>query len=292
MARWHLPVVLVLGLAVGGGATYFAVAPDPVATPDTSADATPKADPPSRALDANLYMQISAEYRAACYQTYHFAYVRLQEILATRKNDRHMAIVIDLDETVFDNGAFQTRMVQRGLAYSQKDWDTFEMKYGEQVRLVPGAKDFLVAADRLGIALIYLSNRNEKYRDQTLATIRRLGLPLPGVDRVVLASESTGSNKDSRRKEAFDAFDVVMLIGDNLRDFDDKPFRSLVDNTKPDGKTEDAAQLDAAIEARFRAVDEMRAKFGTTWIILPNPAYGEWTKVLGNGTKDAERLRK
>ncbi len=107
-----------------------------------------------------------------------------------------------------------------------------------------------------------------------------------------LATEATGTNKDSRRKDAFGAYDVVMLVGDNLRDFDDKPFRSAVDNTKPAGKTDDAAALDAAIDARFKAVDETRAKFGTTWIILPNPAYGEWTKVLGNGAKDAERLRK
>ena len=117
-------------------------------------------------------------------------------------------------------------------------------------------------------------------------------MPLLGGDRLKLATDATRSNKDSRRKEAFDAFDVVMLIGDNLRDFDDKPFRSAVDNTKSEGKTDDPAQLEGAIAARFRAVDELRAKFGTTWIILPNPAYGEWTKVLGNGAKDAERLRK
>ena len=283
---------LILGLAAGAAVTYALVAPSTAEIAVGRADGPRKDDPPNRSLDANLYMQIAAEYRAVCYQTYHFAFVRLQEIIRTRANDRQMAIVFDLDETVFDNGAFQTRMVQRGQAYSQKDWDTFEMKYGEQVRLVPGAKDFLVAADRLGIALVYISNRNEKFRDQTRAVMRRLGLPLPGGgDRVKLASDATGSNKDSRRKEAFDAFDVVMLVGDNLRDFDDKPFRSAVDNTKPEGKTDDAVQLDAAIDARFRAVDELRAKFGTTWIILPNPAYGEWTKVLGNGAKDAERLR-
>jgi 5'-nucleotidase (lipoprotein e(P4) family) len=285
---------LILGLAVGAAVAYFVAVPRSSETVVEPVDGSGKDDPPYRALDANLYMQISGEYRAACYQTYHFAFARLQEILRTRANDgRQMAIVLDLDETVFDNGAFQARQVQRGLAYSQKDWDTYEQRYGAQVRLVPGAKDFLVAADKLGIALIYISNRNDKNRDQTLATIRRLELPLPGGgDRVKLATEVTGTNKDSRRKEAFDAFDVVMLVGDNLRDFDDKPFRSAVDNTKPDGKTDDPARLDAAVEARFKAVDETRAKFGTTWIILPNPAYGEWTKVLGNGAKDAERLRK
>lgn len=82
-----------------------------------------------------------------------------------------------------------------------------------------------------------------------------------------------------------------MLVGDNLRDFDDKPFRSAVDNTKVDQKTDDPAKLAAAIEARNRSVDEWRGKFGTTWILLPNPAYGEWAKVLGHGAKDTDLLK-
>ena len=41
----------------------------------------------------------------------------------------------------------------------------------------------------------------------------------------------------------------------------------------------------------MRSVDERRAMFGTTWVILPNPAYGEWTKPLGRGVKDAELLK-
>ena len=201
-----------------------------------------------------------------------------------------MAIVLDLDETVFDNGAHQARQVKTGTGFDLKAWEEFEETGHEQVRLVPGAKDFLVSADKLGTALIYISNRNEKSRESTLKAIRRLGLPLPGADRVKLLTDST--NKDPRRKEAFDAFDVVMLIGDNLRDFADAPFRSAVDNTKSDKpKTHDPAQLAAAIAARFKAVDDTREKFGATWIILPSPAYGEWTKVLGNGAKDVELLK-
>src|SRR5262245_14427104 len=36
-------------------------------------------DPPNRSLDANLWMQISAEYRACCYQAYNLARRRLIE---------------------------------------------------------------------------------------------------------------------------------------------------------------------------------------------------------------------
>ena len=289
MSRVRLLLVLLVGAGAGAGATYFAVAPKASPAPVTDGK---KEDPPYRGLDANLFMQISAEYRAACYQTYHFAYSRLIEILRTRVNAGHqMAIVLDLDETVFDNGAFQATQVKSGAAFDLKAWEAFEEHDHALIRLVPGAKDFLIAADKLGLALVYISNRDDKFRESTLAAIRRLGLPLPGDDRVKLMTEKTGSNKDGRRKEAFDQFDVVMLVGDNLRDFDDKPFRSAVDNTKPDQKTDDPAKLAAAIDARSRAVDELRSKFGTTWILLPNPAYGEWAKVLGHGAKDAELLK-
>jgi predicted secreted acid phosphatase len=40
-----------------------------------------KEDPPNRSLDANLWMQISAEYRACCYQGYNLARRRLAEKL-------------------------------------------------------------------------------------------------------------------------------------------------------------------------------------------------------------------
>ncbi len=295
MSRVRLLLVLLVGAGAGAGVTYFAGVTYSVVRskipPEAVVDGKAEA-PPYRGLDANLYMQISAEYRAACYQTYHFAYARLIEILRTRVNDGHqVAIVLDLDETVFDNGAFQAKQVKSGAAFDQNAWEAFEEHDHALIRLVPGAKDFLVAADKLGLALVYISNRNDKFRESTLAAIRRLGLPLPGVDRVKLATEKTGSNKDSRRKEAFDQFDVVMLVGDNLRDFDDKPFRSAVDNTKVDQKTDDPAKLAAAIEARNRSVDELRGKFGTTWILLPNPAYGEWAKVLGHGAKDTDLLK-
>ncbi len=285
MRKFRVLIALVVGLGVGAGVTYWLVAPKSAPMAGSN-----KEDVPNRGLDANLYMQISAEYRAACYQTYNLAFARLQEILRTRKNDgRQMAVILDLDETVFDNGAHQARQVKAGAGFDPKTWEEFETKGAEQVRLVPGALDFLVAADKLGLALIYISNRSEKSIKGTLDAIERLKVPLKGPDRVKLMGAT--SNKDPRRKETFDAFDVVMLIGDNLRDFTEVPFRSKVDNTKDETKSDDPAKIAAAIAARFKAVDESREKFGVTWFLLPNPAYGEWNKVLGNGAKDADLLK-
>ena len=74
----------------------------------------------------------------------------------------------------------------------------------------------------------------------------------------------------------------MLNIGDNLRDFDDK-FRYRQFNGV-------SGELDAAIVERKQSVDRDREAWGDKWIILPNPAYGEWTKPLGRGKADLDRL--
>jgi len=48
--------------------------------------------------------------------------------------------------------------------------------------------------------------------------------------------------------------------------------------------------LQAAIKDRKSLVDTHRTRWGDDWIILPNPAYGEWTRPLGRGNDDLNRL--
>ena len=62
-------------------------------------------------------------------------------------------------------------------------------------------------------------------------------------------------------------------------------------NGRPGKGSNDAAQLRAAAAGRAAAVDRCRDLFGREWIILPNPAYGEWAKVAGRGERDRELLR-
>src|SRR5689334_18057736 len=102
-----------IGLLVGLGLTHAqqAIAPFKVESP------------PFRALDANLYMQISAEYRACCYQAYNLATIRLKERHAALKdNGKKPAVILDLDETVLDNAGFQAMLLRSGLAYDQRLW--------------------------------------------------------------------------------------------------------------------------------------------------------------------------
>ena len=260
-------VVLLLVLAVGMGLATSQLARRTVAPPTVKME-----EPPYRGLDSNLFMQTSAEYRACCLQAFQWAKVRVEEKLKGKPDPGQCAVILDLDETVFDNAVFQSRQIRSGRAYDQKVWDAWEESDGEYVRLVPGAKEFLVWLRDKRVNAVYITNRNDKFRAQTHAVLKRLDLDVPDA-QLLLAS--TTSDKTERRKTAREAFDVILLVGDNLRDFDDE-FR--YDKSK-------------GIAGRASVVDTRRDKFGTDWIILPNPAYGEWMKPLGQGVSDTNLMR-
>jgi acid phosphatase len=260
--RWVVPLAVGVGVGVLGASAVRPAAQAPLK----------KEDPPFRGLDANLYVQTAAEYRACCYQAYTLAALRLEQRVKDRPaGGKPPAVVLDLDETVFDNAAFQSMQLRRGLAYDQGLWEVFEEKGADKVELVPGAKAFLTRAKALGVAAVYITNRDEKHRAGTRAVLDRHGIAVPDA-QLLLASKT--SDKTERRAKAREAFDVLLLVGDNLRDFDE--------TFKYDPQD--------GIAGRKEAVDGLRDKFGAEWIILPNPAYGEWQKPLGRGAADVELL--
>src|SRR5262245_12786135 len=76
-----------------------------VSTPRSAGQGVPpprtvfREDPPNRSLDANLWMQVSAEYRACCYQAYNLARRRLTEKVQSPPPGgwaRPPAVVLDL----------------------------------------------------------------------------------------------------------------------------------------------------------------------------------------------------
>jgi acid phosphatase len=82
------------------------------------------------------------------------------------------------------------------------------------------------------------------------------------------------TDKTKRRQQVARDYRVLMLFGDNLRDFDEK-FRT--PSIPPDDETAE----NQASEERLKTVKESRSHWGNDWIILPNPVYGEWEKLIG-----------
>ncbi len=242
----------------------------------TSAQAIAQESPPFRGLDANLFMQTSAEYRACCLQAFNLADRVISDRLKQASqpvSDKRSAVVFDLDETVLDNGRFQTKQIRDGVAFEAGRWSNWEQNGGSELDVIPGAKPFIQKLDSLGIERVYITNRNESCHAQTLEALGRLGISVPA-DQLLCSSEATGTNKTKRRESVEARFNVLVYIGDNLRDFDEV-FRY---------------NEQAGIDGRKKLVDERAEKFGRDWIILPNPAYGEWLKPLGRGEADANQL--
>jgi 5'-nucleotidase (lipoprotein e(P4) family) len=243
--------------------------------------------PPYRGLDSNLYMQTSAEYRAICLQTYRWAKRVIHDKIIARVGREGVegtaptkppAVVLDLDETVLDNRQFQTRQIREGWAYSNDYWAEWEKGGSNEVGVVPGAVEFIHHLQTLGIQPIYITNRNVRAQKETLDALQRHAISVP-TELLLCADANTKSNKDSRRALIAEKYEVLMYVGDNLRDFDNlfKDDETLVDPAK-------------RIDARKATVDQQREKFGEDWILLPNPAYGEWQKPLGKGIDDAKQL--
>ncbi len=188
---------------------------------------------------------------------------------------------MDLDETVFDNAGYQSSQLRGNLAFDARSWDRWEENYPDEVRLVPGAKEFIVAAETLGYTVVHVSNRKEKYRAQARRALDRLGIPIKGDHQLRLSTDT--SDKTRRRQEVERDYAVLLLVGDNLRDFDEQ-FKAATLRDKT------AAATEAVIQGRKDRVDATRPIWGDRWIIIPNPAYGEWTRPLGQGRADLDRL--
>lgn len=262
----------------------------PVASVPTG---VPAAVPADDNLNAVLWVQRSAEYRAAAAQTYRAAIDRLDVALKHADWDALVpeergnaakglkpAVILDIDETVLDNSPYQARLVRDGTEYSDPSWDAWVEE--RQAKAVPGVVEFARAANARGITLIYISNRAVHLKDATLANLRSAGLPVAdesvflGLGTVVADCEQDGSEKDCRRQLAGRKYRVLMQFGDQLGDF-----VRIYDNS-PAG--------------RQALADRYDGWFGERWWMLPNPTYGSWEPALFDNdwtqSRDARRAAK
>ena len=115
---------------------------------------------------AVIYQQTSSERLAASMQTFKAARQALDKALADPSwnalpgaqdyQKKKPAIILDVDETVLDNTAYQARMILDGTRYP-----TGWIDWGNEVKAigVPGAREFLEYADLKGVTIFYVTNR-------------------------------------------------------------------------------------------------------------------------------------
>lgn len=232
-------------------------------------------------LSATLWMQRAPEFRAIALQAYRQAEAQIaapapgsaaleqQDVPPADLARLPTAVVLDLDETVLDNSVYQARLQRDRKEYDTKSWG--EWVGAGEAEAIPGAREFIAAARRLGHTVFYLSNRDCKAPPATAtdpcpaetATMRNLvalGIePRPDPERMLLRGERpewNNSFKTIRRKHIAANYRIVALVGDDLGDF-----------------------VDPKVFAADR--ERLEPRFGKTWFVLPNAMYGSWTNPYG-----------
>ncbi|MCW3463325.1 5'-nucleotidase, lipoprotein e(P4) family [Chitinophaga nivalis] len=225
----------------------------PVVTQNTTAPLLPKGP-----AWAALYQQQSGEYKALCLQAYQLAAWRLDQYLAQRGN-KPLAVVTDIDETVLDNSPYSVHQALSGKTYDEKSWAEWTAKASADT--VPGAPAFFKYAASRNVTVFYITNRVAAEKEATLKNLQQYGFPNADAQHLLL--KTTTSGKEPRRQEVLKQYEIVLLFGDNLSDFSD------IFDKKPY-----AVRNETALKAA--------ANFGSRFIVLPNPMYGDWEGALYN----------
>lgn len=223
--------------------------------------------------DAVLWQNSSAEAYWIYKQAYEAAATKmLWNIVDVSKNytsgqpRKPMAVVVDIDETVLDNSPYQVNAIKNGRIFDQNDWKVWTDK--ASAKASPGALDFLKAANKASCEIFYITNRDTRERATTLKNLADLGFP--NADETHLLLMEGTSDKTERRARVRATHDVVLLVGDQLRDYDER-FK------------------DRSVDNGHRVVDAMADSLSKYFILLPNPMYGTSRDAIqGKGT-DAEK---
>ncbi len=210
-------------------------------------------------LNATAWSQQSAEAYAAYVQTFNMAKNQLLQNVNNATTDLPKAVIVDIDETMLDNSPFEGYLIKNGLEYNHDTWKSW-VDLAQAVP-TPGALDFANFAKNNNVEIFYLSNRSVDDFDATLKNLQEQNFPF--ADETHLLLKDTTSDKSPRRELIAQTHEVIMLIGDNLRDF-----------------TEDFKQRSTDFGKNI--VDANASLFGTKYFILPNPMYGEWMKAYNN----------
>jgi len=242
----RLSPTVVLGLIlVSGGA---------LGCREARAPSGPIGPPPSRAIrDGVHWVRSSAEYRASALQAWRAAAARLPA-LSGRRAAGTWAVVLDADETLLDNTAYQLQLAEAGRGHDPQLWLAWCRR--REAGAVPGAAAFLAEVRRLGGRIAVVTNRSEQVCADTEANLEALGLPF---DVVLCRPEGGPGDKQPRwtsleegtAAPGLPPLELVLWAGDNIADF---PGLSQTSRDEP-------GALDA---------------IGDRYFVLPNPMYGSW----------------
>jgi len=259
-ARMLVIAVLVMAACHGSRTVTVVAPPPPPVYPDWQQRTA------LQNADAAIYQHASAECSRLYEQCYELARMRLDAALE-HPHTLPPAVIVDVDETVLDNSAYQVTNIARGRSYTPATWNEWALM--GSAKALPGALAFLRYAESRGCEVFYITNREPRERASTLRNLDSLGFPFADEAHLLLMEGS--SDKTERRARVRSTHEVVLLVGDQLRDFDER-FK------------------DRSVNSGKDIVEAMADSLSRYFVLLPNPMYGTYRDaVQGKGT-DAEKL--
>lgn len=210
---------------------------------------------------AVLWTQSSGEKAALSYQAFTLARMMLDRDLKTsHRRGRRRAVIVDVDETILDNSRYQAMLAQTRQNYESKTWTDWCNR--AEALAMPGALEFLNYANSRGVRVFYITNRKEVEKAGTAENLKKLGFPNVNDETLLVRTDPKVSAKEPRRVAVATKYRIVLLMGDNLNDF------------------ADVFEKSQTTDSRMAAVEQNKAVFGTRFIVLPNPMYGDWENAI------------
>lgn len=174
---------------------------------------------------ATEWVANSPDWRLEAEQVFEDAtdFVRVQG--ATR-SDGSWGVVMDIDETVLNNVAYQIGLDRSGESYSPQSWYLWTQR--EEATLVPGAANFIDTVNDLGGHIAFVTNRSDREQLATENNLAELGIQRGEDFRVLLtrASPNGESDKQSRFElvektlavQGYSGVQIIAYVGDNQGD--------------------------------------------------------------------------
>jgi 5'-nucleotidase (lipoprotein e(P4) family) len=172
------------------------------------------------------------------------------------------AVVFDIDETSLLNLGFEAQDAERTGPYDASRWERWEATGANAVAPVPGALAAITEARKLGITVVFNSNRSVAQTQGTVDALDHAGLG-PAVPGDTLWLRDGPSGKDARRAAISEKYCVIAMVGDQLGDFSD---------------LFDAPGLTLAQRRALAISPQIAELWGQGWFLLPNPVYGNGVK--------------
>ena len=173
------------------------------------------------------------------------------------------AVIFDIDETLVRNLGLEARAAM-GEKMSMDLLTRWEMTGGDAVDAMPGAGHAVEDLRKMGVTVIFNSNRTAANGMKTAAMLDalKLGPAVPRETLFLMGDVDGKLGKDGRRAAIAAKYCVIAMGGDQLGDFSDR-----------------FAEAPSVADRRAVTIHSRAAGlWGKGWFILPNSVYGSALK--------------